>query len=232
MGFSPTRSARGRDRLIGLAIILSSFAACMGLSLWGMHASTPRPAPTPQPATFERLEGFPEAVRPFELLSRARELSVRRRFVGFEAEGVSPKGTIDLTQKKSSLRYVFQSDRGRGPQPPRDPGTLPDRRYCGTQSVLVGEGGIAAQEDRPDVACGSREIVDLGTPEHCSLDRLRKVASKHGIKSTGRVSIEYYGAQAGPAFRIRRGKSTVVISAHDCETVLKGRKQRGAVPAH
>lgn len=229
MGSSP---ARQRDRLIGLAIIVSAFAACMGLSVWGMHQSTPRPAPAPPPVTAQGLDGFPASVDPFVLLPRARELSVRSRFVGFEAEDVSPKGTINLTTKKASLRYVFQSDRGRGPQPPRRPGTLPDRRFCGTQSVLVGEGGMAAQEDRPDVACGSRDIVDLGVPEDCSLKQLRKVASKHSIKNKGGAKVEYFNAHAGPAFRVRQGKHTVVISAHDCETVLKGRKQRGAVPAH
>ncbi|HXS19249.1 MAG TPA: hypothetical protein VN764_18755, partial [Polyangiaceae bacterium] len=140
MGTDPSLSiSRRRDRVYGLAIIVLAFGGCMGLSVWGMRFSTPRPAPKPLPASPEGITGFPNAVRPFDLVERARGLTVRERFRGFEAKGIQADGTMDVSQAGASLRLAFQSAQGRGPQPVRQPGTLPSRRFCGTQSVILNQ---------------------------------------------------------------------------------------------
>ena len=231
MGNHPHLSAhRKRDRLLGLTIIVFSFAGCMGLSVWGMRVSTPKPAPAPSPVSQEGIPGYPNAVRPFAVVERARGLTVRQKFQGFEAEGVRRDGTVDVTAGESSIRLAFQSPQGRGPQPEREPGTLPDRRYCGTQSVIVDSRGISALEDRAKVPCGGRDIVDLATPKACTIEDLWAVADKKKMGKRGTARVEYFNAHGGPAFRFVKDKRSFVISARDCKKELKGRDQRGGIP--
>jgi hypothetical protein len=221
---------RRRDRVYGLSLIVLAFGGCMGLSVWGMRASTPRAAPSPLPATSEGIVGFPRQVRPFDVLLRARGVSVRDKFRGFEAKGIQENGTLDLTQSTSSLRFVFQSPQGRGPQPERVPGTLPDRRYCGTQSVVLDKDGIVALIDRPKIPCGSQEIEDLGIPAACGIEQLWKIAEEKKMKAQGTASIEFFEATGGPAFRFQKDGRSFVVSARDCKKEFKGREQRGGLP--
>lgn len=230
MGNQPhTSEHRRRDRILGLTIIVLAFAGCMGLSVWGMRVSTPRPAPEPEPASQDGLPGFPKAVRPLDILGRARSLTVRQKFRGFEVHGLKRDGTLDLTKAGSSLKFVFQSPQGRGPQPVRKPGTLPDRRYCGTQAIVVNSEGITALPDRATAPCGSSEIEDIGTPIGCGLEDLWAVAEKKKIKTRG-ASVEYFEAASGPAFKIESDRRILVVSARDCNKELKGREQRGTLP--
>lgn len=231
MGNLPLLSEyRKRDRILGLAIIVLAFGGCMGLSVWGMRVSTPRPAPAPLPASQADLPGFPQAVRPLDVLQRARHLTVREKFRGFEARGLKRDGTLDFTRNDTSLKFVFQSPQGRGPQPERVPGTLPNRRYCGTQTIVVDRKGISALPDRANVSCGGKEIEDLGLPIGCGIDAVLVAAEKKKMKTRGGVKIEYFDAASGPAFRLDSERRTLTLSARDCKKELKGREQRGTLP--
>jgi len=222
--------SRRRDRVYGLAIIVLAFGGCMGLSVWGMRFSTPRPAPVPLPASTDSILGFPKSVRPFDVVERARALTVRERFRGFEAKGVRPDGTMDMSAADTSIRFAFQSAQGRGPQPIRKPGTLPSRRFCGSQSVVLNQSGITALPDRPSHACGSDEIAELALPIACPIEQLWKLAEQRKIKRKGTAVIEYFEAALGPAFRFEKDRRNFVIAARDCKTELKGRDQRGILP--
>jgi len=226
----PLSHHRKRDRIYGLSTIVLAFAGCMALSVWGMRFSTPRPAPLPPPASQEDISGFPSEVRPFELLERARGLTVRQKFRGFEAKGVHREGHLDLSSPTSSLRFVFQSPQGRGPQPQREPGTLPERRYCGTQSVVVDHAGIIAWADHAKTPCGGKEIEDLPPPVGCTIEKLWAIADSKKMKKKGTADVEYFEAQGGAAFRFEKDRRSFVVSARDCKTELKGRDQRGILP--
>lgn len=227
---APASAKRKRDKLTGLAIIVLTFAGCMGLSVWGMMASTPQAVPAPAAPTQEGIVGYPQFVHPFELLETARALSVREKFRGFSAQGVEADGSLDLSKKGRSIRYAFQSNSGRGPQPLREPGTLPQRRFCGVQSVMLDEKGIGALPDDAERPCPSQPLRDLVPPAHCSLQAVLALAKKSKFDPKVRTRVEFYQSVAGPAFRLVQKKKTVVISAQDCKTILKGRRGRGSVP--
>jgi hypothetical protein len=232
----PTPAARRRDRVVGLIIIGLAFLGCLGLSLFAKHLSTPRPAPDPAPPSTARLPGFPGAVRPFELVKRAHEVTVRSLFVGFDADGVRADGTMDFAQKGTKLRFAFQSPQGIGPQPPREGGTLPKRTYCGRQSVRVGKHGLVAEPDDAKVGCPRPEPEALPSPPPaCGLEQVWALAKKRRIKDDGPARIEYFRADSGPAYRFvkeqKKGQAQrFVVSARDCREILKGRGQRGSVP--
>jgi hypothetical protein len=213
-----------------LAIILLAFLGCMGLSVWGMMVSTPRPAPVPAPVTTEGIRDFPKAVQPFAMLARAQSLSVRDKFRGFTIKGIRADGTVDLTEENAFIRYSFQSASGRGPQPPREPGTLPNRRYCGVQHVLLDRQGIVAKGDNPHRACGSGLIEDLGEPRHCPITRLWKTAKKNGFDLNKPARLEYFEAEDGRAFRFTQKRKSIVVSARNCHSLFKGRASRGGPP--
>lgn len=229
---SPSQKPRSRrrDMALGLVILFCAFVACLLLSLWGMHASTPRLAPQPESPTQIGLEGFPEEVDPFDLLDVAMDVTVRDRFQGFVAQGVRSNGTIDLTQTGTSIRYSFQSPSGLGPQPPRKGGTLPTRRYCGQQSVIVDSNGLFAEPDNPERPCPSTPPEALAPPERCSLKQIWALAKKRNIVAKGSAEVEYFHAQTGPAFRLKSAARSLIVSAKDCKTVLVGREARGLVP--
>jgi hypothetical protein len=226
----PISPERRRDRLVGLLIIVLSFGGCMGLSLWGLSKSTPRLAPEPLPPSMERLPGFPKHVDPLKLVERARELSVRVKFRGFVARGVRPDGTIDVSAKKSSVRYSFQSPSGIGYQPLRQGGTLPNRRYCGQQSVLLRADGIGATPDQPNRACPRRAPENLIVPTECSLEDVWKVAQKRRVSKKGTARIEFYESSEGPAFRFKKDRHTFSLLASNCSQVLSASEGRGIVP--
>lgn len=227
--------SRRRDRVLGLSILGISFAGSMALSLWAKDETTPRAAPPPAPPTTMGVPGFPARVRPHELIERARSLSVRSLLQGFDAEGVRADGTMDFNVKGTSLRFAFQSPRGHGPQPARAGGTLPERTYCGLQSVIVGAHGIAAKKDDMKVACGHREPRALPPPDRCTVTDVWAIARSRHIDDVGSARIEYFWAEAGPAYRFtkeekKKPTQRFVVSAKDCKKLFGGKQQRGGVP--
>jgi hypothetical protein len=226
--------SRRRDRIWGLTILLSTFGACLGLSLWARDASIHDPAPPPAPPTRDFL-GFPDKVRPFQVLPLAQGLTVRPLLQGFVAEGVKPDGTLDFSQSPTHLRFAFQSLPGRGPQPNRTGGTLPTRSYCGRQDVQVGRAGLATTPDHPSQTCPRQDPRALPVPDSCDLKDVWKFATKEKGISKGTAVIEYFWARLGPAYRFAakdgRGRmQRFTLSARDCKTVLSGADQRGSVP--
>jgi hypothetical protein len=226
---TPISQERRRDKLRGLAIIILGFGACMALSLWGLERSMPDPPAKPAKASKEGLSGFPKKVNPFELLENARALTDRQMLQGFVATRVKADGTIDVSDKKSTIRYAFQSAKGRGYQPPRPPATLPDRRYCGVQSVVVNHKGIAAKADQPERPCGSAEVHDLPASK-CSLADIWKAAKRNKIPGKGTAEIEYFDSFSGPAYRFKKGNKSLIFSAKQCGNLLKGTASRGGIP--
>ncbi len=228
------RVSRKKDAAMGLSIICVAFVGCMLFSLWARDAALSKPAPPPG-LPVKDLPGFPDEVRALELLPYARQMSVRALLQGFVAERVKPDGTLDFTKKKTSLRFSFQSAPGRGPQPPRQGGTLPVRTYCGRQSVVVGSKGMNTREDNPTVSCPRNDPRQLPVMSQCTLEDVWKTAKRHKFKRNRPARIEYYRSRSGPAYRFikknKKGKTrSLVVSARDCRRVLTGKEQRGGVP--
>jgi hypothetical protein len=228
--------SRRKDRILGLLILCTTFAGCLGFSLWARDAAIHDPAPPPGPPTRE-FAGFPSDVRPFDVLPLAQKLSIRPLLQGFVAQGVKADGTMDFTKKQTALRFSFQSLPGRGPQPNRTGGTLPTRSYCGRQNVQVGRAGLATSPDHPEVSCPRQEPRALPVIESCDVRGVWKFAMKErGVPSKGTTAeIEYFWARLGPAYRFAakdaKGKmQRFTLSARDCKTVLAGPDQRGSVP--
>jgi hypothetical protein len=231
---TPDTPSRRKDRILGLAILLSTFVACLGFSMWGRDAAIHDPAPPPAPPTSD-FSGFPDKVRPFEVLELAQRLSVRPLLQGFVATGVKPDGTMDFSQKQTHLRFSFQSLPGRGPQPGRTAGTLPSRSYCGRQNVQVGRAGLGTSPDRPETSCPRQDPRGLPVPDSCDVKDLWKFAIKEKGIAKGTAEIEYFWARLGPAYRFsgkdERGRmQRFTLNARDCKTVLAGADQRGSVP--
>jgi len=193
--------ARRRDKTIGTVIVVIAFIVSLGISLWAKHASRPEVSDPPRPASPEGVIGYPAAVDVVATLPAARRLTKRPLLRGIVAEGVSSKGTIDLNQPGTArIKYTFQSPPGHGPQPPREPGTLPRMHYCGKQTVQVRKAGVAADPDRPESPCMPKVGEPLPDPQ-CGLGELWQVAIKRGVPSDRLAKIEYFRAQAGPAWR-------------------------------
>lgn len=226
----PVSKERRRDKWMGLLIIVLAFGGCMGLSLWGMSKSTPQLAPQPEPPSLERIPGYPDHVDPLKLIDRARELSVRSKFRGFVATNVEPSGKVNLKLKTSSVRFSFQDPSGIGHQPPRQGGTLPNRRYCGLQSVFLRKDGIEAAMDQAERACPAAAPENLPFPKDCTLEDVWEIAEKRRVKAQGTARIEYFDSFDGPAYRFRKDRHQFVVSANDCSKILTGRASRGMVP--
>jgi len=235
MQLGPNEPSRRRDRVLGLLILCTTFAGCLGFSLWARDAAIHDPAPPPGPPTRD-FKGFPNAVRPFEVLPLAQGLSIRPHLQGFVAQGVKPNGTLDFDKKNTHLRFAFQSLPGRGPQPNRTGGTLPVRSYCGRQNVQVGRAGLATSPDHPEVSCPRADPRALPVPEKCDLRDVWTFASKERrIAAKGTAEIEYFWSKAGPAYRFaakdqKDKMQRFTLSARDCKTLLTGADQRGTVP--
>lgn len=221
---------RRRDKRDGLVIIAVAFAVCLGFSLWAKHRSAPKGSAPPGPPSTEGIDGFPTHVDPLQILPRARTLTERSIFRGFVAEGVASDGTVDFTAHGSSLRFSFQSPPGKGPQPPREGGTLPKRTFCGKQSVQVKASGIAADADVAGYPCPSRVEEPLPEPR-CTLAQVWENALKHGAPKDRKARIEYYTAKEGPAYRfVITGTKHRYALYGDCVRELTTKEALGHVP--
>lgn len=230
-GSSTASPSRRRDKILGMSIIAGTFLACLGLSLWAKRESMPELAEVPAPPTTEGLPGFPNRVKPWDLLERARSLTPRALFRGFVAEGVRADGTLDFTQPGTRLRYSFQSLPGQGPQPPREGGTLPERTYCGTQSVRVGKEGIFAEHDKTELPCPSKDPKALAVPEKCSIEDVWELAREKKLTDKPATQIEYFESKRGAAYRFTQGgRERFVVQAKNCSKELRGKERQGAVP--
>lgn len=224
-------SSRKRDMTLGLSILIVTFAGTMALSLWAMRLSTPVEPHPPLPPSAEGIEGFPERVDPIALLDRARALSMRTLFVGLTMKGITREGTIDLTNESHYARFSFQDPRGLGAQPPRKGGTLPERTYCGRQSVKLDSNGLGASPDLSGGHCpsGGPEAL-LPPPKSCPISKVFAMAEKRKVLGRGEVQIEYYQSRGGPAYRFKQGKRQFSLDATNCKHVLSNKEERGSVP--
>lgn len=221
---------RRKDKAVGLGIVAATFGVSMLFSLWAKHASTPPTSEEPAPPTTTGLIGYPEKIDPLAALPLARELTKRPLLRGFVADGVSPKGLIDVRDKASKVRFSFQSAPGQGAQPPRAPGTLPTRTYCGRQNVLVKKDGIGAEPDVASFPCGSKPPTALPEPR-CRPEKLWALAKKKGVPTKGRARIEYFEARKGPAYRFSiPGTKHRFVVGEDCKREIKGKAALGNVP--
>lgn len=194
-------AARRRDRVIGLMVIVVAFMAGIGLSLWAKKASRPEVAVPPPPPTTGGIVGFPNAVDVVGSLSGARAVTQRKILRSIWAEGVKSDGSIDVNAISGRARYMFQSLEGEGPQPAREPGTLPRRHYCGKQTVHLKKEGLIADPDVTDYPCPTAVLDPLPEPPRCGLKEVWAHAIKQGAPSDRMARIEYYRAKAGPAWR-------------------------------
>jgi hypothetical protein len=227
---NPVDRARWHDRARGLTIVGVAFIASLLLSYWAREASRPEPSEPPAPPTSSGIPGWPGAVDPARSVGAARELTKRPLLRGFVAEAVQSDGTIDFRKGAPSVRYTFQSPPGHGPQPAREPGTLPTRRYCGRQTVLISKKGIAAEPDRSDYPCAPRHAEPLPEPR-CGLGDVWQRAIKRGIADGMPARIEYYRSKAGPAWRFEVPGTMQRFSLYgDCERVLEASEAIGSIP--
>jgi hypothetical protein len=230
MGLTPQDKVRS-DRVIGLSIVAIAFLIALGISYWAREASRPKTAAPPAPPTTESVDGWPHAVDPVQTLEAARRLTERPILRGFVAEGVKSDGTIDFSDGNGHIRYVFQSPAGHGPQPLREPASLPRRHYCGRQTVHVKKVGLVADPDRADYPCMSRPVEALPDPRCTLRDVWRVATEKRGVPENPAAKIEYYRAKAGPAWRFELPGSLHRFSLYgDCERLLEGPEAIGAVP--
>ncbi len=192
---------RRRDRVVGLMIVLVAFVASIALSLWAKRASKPEVAAPPAPPTTGGVVGFPNAVDVVGSLQGARAVTSRKILRNIWAEGVKSDGIIDLNGVSGRARYTFQSLAGDGPQPTREPGTLPRRHYCGKQTVHLKKEGLLADPDVTDYPCPSQVLDPLPEPPRCGFAEVWAHAIKQGAPRDRMARIEYYRAKAGPAFR-------------------------------
>lgn len=197
---SEIQAVRKRDRIVGLGIVVAAFAIALGISWWAKVASRPEVAAPPGPPRTEGIAGYPAAVDPIAVLPVARELTRRTLLRGIWAEGVRSDGSIDLSEGPGRARYAFQSPAGEGPQPPREPGTLPRRHYCGKQTVHLRREGLVADPDISDYPCPGQATDHLPDPR-CGFREIWAHAIKKGAPRTQVARVEYYRSRAGPAYR-------------------------------
>jgi hypothetical protein len=224
------QAARRRDKLLGLCLIMAAFVVALGISWWAKVASRPERSEPPGPPTTEGIVGYPEAVRPVATLAAVRKLTKRRLLRGMVAEGVQSSGTVDVSEGPGRVRYTFQSPPGEGPQPPREPGTLPRRPYCGKQTVHLRKEGLVADPDIAAYPCSPVHADPLPEPR-CSLRDVWVRALGHGAQPGRLARIEYYRAQAGPAWRFEIPGTPYRFSLYgDCGRELDASEAIGAVP--
>jgi hypothetical protein len=169
-------------------------------------------------------------VDPVQALSVARAVTQRDLFLGMVAGNVHSDGTVDFATKNVSVRYSFQSEPGEGPQPPRKPGTLARRTYCGKQNVFIKKLGVVAEEDMATYPCATNPKEPLPPPQ-CTAKDVWQHALKKGAKTGVLARIEYYRAEAGPAWRfVQAGTRERFSLSGDCSRELKGKEATGSVP--
>jgi hypothetical protein len=213
---------RRADRLRGLVIVGLTFALCLLVSVWARRRSLPQLSAPPAPASSVGVVGFPSSVDIVKNLARARELTPRKLLRGIVVENVKSDGTIDVTAR-GHVRYSFQSAEGDGPQPAREPGTLARRPTCGRQTVEIRTEGMRAEKDAAEAACAPHPSDPLPDP-HCGLPEIWAHAIARGVPTERPARIEYYRANAGPAWRFDaphvRGR---FVLYGDCQRELDGR---------
>jgi hypothetical protein len=174
--------------------------------------------------------GWQNAVNPVETLNAARSLTQRSLLRGFIARGVRSDGTIDMRVGTGHVRYSFQSPPGKGPQPDSEGHRATRWRFCGEQSVELNQRGLRAEPDRSGVLCPPVHIEPLPDPR-CTMRDIWKQAMARGAASSATAQIEYYRAQAGPAWRFGIAGTQHGFSVYgDCERLLLGAEAAGSVP--
>jgi hypothetical protein len=144
---------------------------------------------------------------------------------------VGPDGTIDFRRPGAKVRFSFQDHKGLGIQPVRPGGTLPDRTYCGRQSVDLKEVGLRPARDNPRVACPPREMEEVRPAPTCTTREVWQLAVKRRIPASGVARLELFDSRKGPAWRfVRDGQARFVVSAENCHTLYSGKDARGEVP--
>ncbi len=225
----PNDPARRRDKLLGLLIIAGAFAISLGISLWAKQRSRPELAKPPAPPTTAGVVGFPKAVDAIATLPAARAVTPRPALLGIALERVGPNGTVDVTDDKGRVRYTFQSPAGEGPQPAREPGTLPRRHYCGRQIVRVKAQGLVADPDISDYPCPGSPAEGLPDPV-CGPKEVWQRAIDKGVPDQRPANIDYYRSKAGPAWRFDLPGTQHRFALYgDCERELARAESAAAV---
>jgi hypothetical protein len=220
---------RRRDKIVGLAIVGVAFVASLVLSVWAKHASRPETSDPPGPPTTEGVPGYPDRIDVVGTLPAARELTKRSILRGIVADGVRSDGTVDVSEGPGRARFVFQSPPGRGPQP-KDAKPPVRGVYCGRQEVHLRHEGLVAVPDQPSVPCPAELPEPLPDPQ-CTLQKIWHRALAKGVPADRLGRIEYYRANAGPAWRFEaRESSKRFVLYGDCERELKGVAAAGHVP--
>jgi hypothetical protein len=225
-----TEAARRRDRLLGLVIVAVAFAFCLALSFWAKEKSEPETSEPPGPPTVQGVVGYPQAVDAVESLKAARAMTRRAALRGIVLDGVKPDGLMDVSEGATRARFVFQSQPGEGPQPPREPGTLPKRITCGKQNVLIRSGGMVAEPDEADHPCPPGGVEALPEPQ-CTPHALWRHARRRQIAGDTPARIEYFRAKAGPAweFEIPGTRHRFTLYG-DCKRELNGSEAQSDAP--
>jgi hypothetical protein len=225
---SPLGPARKRDRMIGLLLVATSFLACLVLSFWANEKSRPETSQPPGPPIVKGIAGYPNHVDPLATLNGARGLTKRSNLRGIVIDGARFDGTIDVSDASGRVRYAFQSGPGQGPQPRRDPGTLPKRITCGLQSISLRKEGLVAEPDQADFPCQAGGVEPLPEPQ-CSLHEIWKLAHRRRAPRDKPAHIEYYRSKVGPAWRFDNGSQSFTVYG-DCKRELVGAETHGSVP--
>jgi len=214
--------------MMGLVIVGTAFLAGLCISWWARSIATPAVLEPPAPPTTVGIAGFPRAVDAVATLAGAQALTKRTELRGISVWGVRSDGMVDMTAPGHRIRYAFSSARGEGPQPPRAPGTLPIRSFCGRQNVHVRDEGMQADPDQPAASCtGQRE--PLPNPR-CGTKEVWQAAIHRGAPADRVATLEYFRAAAGPAWRFDIPGGTHFTLYGDCERELTGSDAVGSVP--
>lgn len=217
------------DRLRGLIIVGLTFVVCLLVSVWAKGRARPELSAPPGPPTTVGISGFPKHVDVVQTLVQARTLTRRNLLRSIQADGVDSSGHVDVTTT-GGARYSFQSAAGQGPQPPREPGTLARRPYCGRQTVDLGKSGLVAEVDSADASCSPHPSDPLPEP-HCTLADVWAFALARGVDKNREAHIEYYRASAGPAWRFEAGGGRNRFSLYgDCKRELEAREAVNIAP--
>jgi hypothetical protein len=204
-------------------IVAIAFALCLALSFWAKEKSEPETSEPPAPPTVQGVIGYPKAVDAVESLKAARAITRRAVLRGITLDGVNADGMVDVSDPTNRVRYTFQSEPGEGPQPPREPGTLPKRLNCGRQNVVIRSGGMAAELDQADYPCAPGTTLEALPEPQCSARAVWKLAKRRHIPSDKNARLEYYRAKAGPAWRFEIPGTQHRFSVYgDCKRELNG----------
>lgn len=214
-----------KDRVLGLGLIAASFVVALGLSWRAKESAMPRLAVPPAPPSSDGIVGFPKAVDPLPLLDRAKQLTERDQLVGVSLSGVKDDGTIDVSLGGTG-RFVYRSLEGQGAEPPREYGELAARKYCGFQIVALSQSGLGALPDVSDADC--KRAIEPLPPPTCGAQAVWATAKQRGADVTQTATIEYYRANAGPAWFFQSGTVTLWLGA-DCTKLLSSEEGRGLI---